>query len=60
MRKSYFLAPKWGVDLYVGSTYTRVNTVLVVTFHGFRGGAEDYTPYSKMATILVLFCFLAN
>ena len=27
IRKTYFLAPKLGVDLYTGSTYTRVNTV---------------------------------
>ena len=27
IRKTYFLAPKLGVDLYSGSTYTRVNTV---------------------------------
>ena len=27
IRKTYFLAPKLGVDLYMGSTYTRVNTV---------------------------------
>ena len=25
--KTYFLASKLGVDLYTGSTYTRVNTV---------------------------------
>ena len=24
------MAPKWGVDLYTGSTYTRVNTVLLL------------------------------
>ena len=29
IRKTYFLAPKLGVDLYMGSTYTRVNTVCV-------------------------------
>ena len=23
----YFLAPKWGVDLYTGLTYTQANTV---------------------------------
>ena len=28
IRKTYFLVPKWGVDLYTGSTYTRVNTVV--------------------------------
>ena len=28
IRTTYFLAPKMGVDLYMGSTYTRVNTVL--------------------------------
>ena len=27
IRKTYFLAPKLGVDLYTGSTYIRVNTV---------------------------------
>ena len=27
IRKTYFLAPKLGVNLYTGSTYTRVNTV---------------------------------
>ena len=27
IRKTYFLAPKLGVDFYTGSTYTRVNTV---------------------------------
>ena len=27
IRKTYVLAPKLGVDLYTGSTYTRVNTV---------------------------------
>ena len=27
IRKTYFLAPKWGVNLYTGLTYTRVNTV---------------------------------
>ena len=27
IRKTYFLAPKLGVDLYTGSTYTWVNTV---------------------------------
>ena len=25
--KTYFWAPKWGVDLYTGSTYTQVNMV---------------------------------
>ena len=30
IRKTFFLAPKWGVDLYTGSTYTPVNTVWVV------------------------------
>ena len=29
---TYFLAPKWGVDLYMGSTYTQVNKVLVCIF----------------------------
>ena len=33
IRKTYFLAPKWGVDLYTGSTYTRVNTVLIISHH---------------------------
>ena len=28
IRKTFLGAPKWGVDLYTGSTYTRVNTVL--------------------------------
>ena len=27
IRKTYFWAPKWGVNLYTGSTYTQVNTV---------------------------------
>ena len=27
IRRTYFLAPKWGVDLYMGLTYTWVNTV---------------------------------
>ena len=27
IRQTYFLAPKLGVDLYSGSTFTRVNTV---------------------------------
>ena len=31
IRKTYFLAPKLGVDLYTGSTYTRVNTVIKYT-----------------------------
>ena len=26
---SYFLASKWGVDLYTGSTYTPVNTAAI-------------------------------
>ena len=26
-RKTYFLAPKWGVDWYTGLTYSQVNTV---------------------------------
>ena len=30
IRKTFFWAPKWGVDLYTGSTYTRVNTVWMV------------------------------
>ena len=30
IRKTYFLAPKLGVDLYTGSTYTRVNTVVLM------------------------------
>ena len=30
IRKTYFLAPKLGVDLYTGSTYTRVNTVVTI------------------------------
>ena len=27
--KTYFLAPKWGVDLYMGSTHTQVNRVVI-------------------------------
>ena len=26
---SYFLATKWGIDLYTGSTYTPVNTAVI-------------------------------
>ena len=29
IRKTYVLAPKLGVDLYTGSTYTRINTVSI-------------------------------
>ena len=34
IRKTYFLAPKLGVDLYTGSTYTRVNTVVSIQREG--------------------------
>ena len=32
IRKTCFLAPKLGVDLYTGSTYTQVNTVHVCEY----------------------------
>ena len=32
IRKTCFLAPKLGVDLYTGSTYTRVNTVTMLGY----------------------------
>ena len=35
IRKTYFLAPKWGVDLYMGLTYTQVNTVHVLALNNY-------------------------
>ena len=55
IRKTYFLAPKWGVDLYTGSTYTRVNTVSqVLTFCPDHGKAE------QLLTLLACSCLLVQ
>ena len=40
IRKTFFLAPQGGVDLYTGSTYTRVNTVVksrghIIIYHAW-------------------------
>ena len=40
IRKTYFWAPKWGVDLYTGSTYTRVNTVDASHVKGLKGVSQ--------------------
>ena len=36
IRKTCFLAPKLGVDLYTGSTYTRVNMVVCSSVNNAR------------------------
>ena len=57
IRKSYFLAPKYRVDLFMGSTYTRLNTHTLCEIYTMQTLIVTCDVYQILSAVVAIVIF---